>query len=82
MRSFCAKHIMFQKENFRGVICHDTKGDAEFKGKPPRALKNDIRNLVNFHASSPKSENLHFAYLLLSKAYKEFDEKVQKSFVS
>ena len=58
------------------------KGVAKFKRKLTCGLKNDIRNLVNFHASSPKSENLHFADLLLSKAYKEFDEKVQKSFVS
>ena len=58
------------------------KGVAKFKRKLTCGLKNDIRNLVNFHASSPKSENLHFADVLLSKAYKEFDEKVQKSFVS
>ena len=58
------------------------KDVAKFKRKLTCGLKNDIRNLVNFHASSPKSENLHFADLLLSKAYKEFDEKVQKSFVS
>ena len=45
------------------------KGDAKFKGKLTRGLKNDIRNLVNFHASSRKSENLHFGVLLLSKAY-------------
>ena len=30
--------------------------DAKFKGKLIRGLKNDIRNLVNFHASSRKSE--------------------------
>ena len=58
------------------------KGDAKFKGKLTRGLKNDIRNLVNFHASSRKSENLHFDGLLLSKAYKDLDEKVQKSYVS
>ena len=40
------------------------------------------RNLVNFHASSRKSENLHFVRLLFSKAYKVLDEKVQKSYVS
>ena len=28
------------------------KGDARFKGKLTCGLKNDIRNLVNFHASS------------------------------
>ena len=32
------------------------KGDAKFKGKLTRGLKNDIRNLVNFHVSSQKSE--------------------------
>ena len=58
------------------------KGDAKFKGKLSCGLKNDIRNLVNFQASSRKSENLHFDGLLLSKAYKVLDEKVQKSYVS
>ena len=43
-------------------------GDAKFKG-----------NLVNFDASTRKSENLHFDGLLLFKAYKVVDEKVQKS---
>ena len=54
-------------------------GDATFKEKLTGGLKNDIRNFVNFHASSRKSENLHFDVLVLSKAYKVLDEKVQKS---
>ena len=58
------------------------KGEAKFKGKPKCGLKNDIRNLVNFHASSKKSKNLHFDGLLLSKAFTVLDEKVQKSYVS
>ena len=58
------------------------KGDAKFKGKLTRGLKNDIRNFVNFHASSQKSGNFHFDELLLSKAYKHLDGKVQKSCVS
>ena len=58
------------------------KGDAKFKGKLTRGLKNDIGNLVNFHASSQKFENLHFDKLPLSRAYKVLDEKVQKSYVS
>ena len=57
------------------------KGDAEFKRKLTWGLKNDIRNLVNFHVSSRKSENLHFDRMLLSKAYKDLDEKIQKSYV-
>ena len=51
------------------------KDDAEFKGKLTCGLKNDIRYLVNFRASSRKSENLHFDGLLLSKAYKVLDKK-------
>ena len=58
------------------------KGDAIFKEKLTGGLKNDIRNLVNFNASSRNSENLHFDKLLLSKAYKVLDGKVQKSCVS
>ena len=57
------------------------KGDAKFKGKLACGLKNDIRNLVNFHSSSRKSENLHFDWILLSKAYKHLDENIQKSYV-
>ena len=58
------------------------KGDVKFKGKLTRGLKNDIKNMVNFHASSRRSENLHFDGFLLSKVYKVLDEKVQKSYVS
>ena len=45
------------------------KGDAKFEEKLTYGLKNDIRNLLNFNASSSKSENLHFDVLLLSKVY-------------
>ena len=58
------------------------KGDAIFKEKLTGGLKNDIRNLINFHTSSRKSENLHFDGLVLSKTYKVLDEKVQKSYIS
>ena len=58
------------------------KGVAIFKGKRTCGLKNDIRNLVNFHASSQKCENVHFDGILLSKACKDLDEKVRKSCVS
>ena len=45
-------------------------------------LKNDIKNSLNFHANSSKSENLRFDGLVLSKAYKVLDKKVHKSYVS
>ena len=59
-----------------------SKGYAKFKGKLTCGLKNDIRNLVNFYASSRKSENVLFDGLLLFKAYKVSDENVQKSYIS
>ena len=58
------------------------KGDAKFKGKLTHGLKNGISNLVNFHASSRKSENLPSDGLLLSNACKVLDGKVQESYVS
>ena len=63
-------------------MCYDTEGYAKFKGKLACGLKNDVRNLVNFHASCRKSGNLHFDGLLLSKACKDLDEKVEQSYVS
>ena len=82
MGPFWSKYIMFERKNYRGIICHDTKGYVIFKQKLTGGLKNDIRNLINFHASIRKSENLHFDELVLSKAYKVLDKKVQKSYVS
>ena len=58
------------------------KGDAKFKGKLTGRLENDIRNLVNFHASSRKSENVHLDWLLLPKSYKDLAEKAQERYVS
>ena len=58
------------------------KGDTKCKGKLTPGLKNDLRNLVNSYVSSQKSGNLQFDGLLLSKGYKDLDEKVQKSKVS
>ena len=58
------------------------KGDAKIKGKLTRGSENNIKNLLNFHGNSQKPENLHFDGLLLSKAYKGLDKKVQNSYVS
>ena len=44
--------------------------DVKFEEKLTRGSKNDMRNLVNFNASSDKFGNLHFDVLLLSIAYK------------
>ena len=58
------------------------KGDARFKGKLTRGLKNEIRYLVNVYVNSRNSGNLHFDVLLLSKAYKDLGENLQKSYIS
>ena len=58
------------------------KNDVKFEKELTCALKNGMRNLVYFHVSSHKSENLHFDELVLSKAYKVSDEKIQKSYIS
>ena len=58
------------------------KSDAKFEEKLTLGSKTDMRNLGNFHASSGKSENLHFNMLLLSIAYKVSDKKVQKNYLS
>ena len=46
------------------------KCDAKCKGKLTRGVKNDLRNLVNFHASSRKSGNFHSDGLLCLKHIK------------
>ena len=46
------------------------KCDSKFKGKLTHGLKNDKENLVNFHASCRKCQNLHFNGLLLCNVYK------------
>ena len=45
------------------------KSDTKFEEKLTIGFKNDIRNLVNFNASSGKFKNLRFDVLLLSKLY-------------
>ena len=51
------------------------ENDARLEEKLALGFKNDMTNLVNFNASSGKSENLHFDVLLLSKAYIKFQLK-------
>ena len=41
------------------------KSDAKSEEKLTLGSKDDMRNLVNFNASSGKSENLHFVGLFL-----------------
>ena len=45
-------------------------------------LKNDPKNVVNFHCSSQKSENLHLDKLVLLIAYKVSAKNIQKNDLS
>ena len=58
------------------------KSDANFEEKLTLGFKNDMRNLVNFNASSGKSENLHFDVLFLLKVYYVRTIKVQRKYLS
>ena len=58
------------------------KSDAKFEEKLVLGSKTDMANLVNFNATSGKSESLHFGEQLLSIAYKVSAKKVQKSYLS
>ena len=58
------------------------ESDAKFEEKLALGFQNYMTNLVNFNASSGKSENLHFDVLLLSMAFQVPVKKVQKSYLS
>ena len=51
------------------------KSDAKFEKKLTLGSKNDMRNLVNFNASSGKPKKLHFDVLLFSIEYKVSPKK-------
>ena len=92
MGSVWPTYKMFELKEYRGIMRYYTenhvlcvmtlKSDTIFKEKLNGGLKTDIRNLVNFHASSPKPKNVRFDWLVWSKACKVLDEKVQRSYFS
>ena len=51
------------------------KSDTNFEENRTFFLKNDMRNLVNFNASSGNSENLHFNGQLLLKVWNVWAKK-------
>ena len=69
-------------KKYRRVMCHDTEEWCKVCKKLTPGFKNDMRKLVNFNASSGKSENLYFDVLLLLKGYHVWAKKVQRSCAS
>ena len=67
MGSFYPNHIKIYMKKKEKLCLITLKNDAKFEEKLTLGSKNNMRNLVNFNASS---ENLNFDVLLLSIAYK------------
>ena len=76
------EHSKPEKLGIDGLFLSKAYNDAKFEEKLTLVSKNEMRNLVNFNASSGKSENLHFDVLILSIAYKVSAKKVQKNDLS
>ena len=75
---FFSKSYNISAKNWRVTLT----SDAKFKEKLTRGWKNYIRNLVSFHATNRKSENLHFDGLLLFKVYSVWAKKIQRNYAS
>ena len=58
------------------------KIDTKFDGKLTCASKNDMKNLVNFHQSTWKSQNWDFDGIFLSKVENVWASNLQRSYVS
>ena len=54
------------------------ENDTKFEEKLALGFKNDTKNLLNFNASSDKSEYLYFDVILLSIAYKVSVKKCRR----
>ena len=81
--SLWPKYIMLELQMYRGVIFHDTEELMQIlKKKLTCGLKNDMRNLVNFHQSTWKCQNWGFGGILLSKLEKVLPQHLQRSYVS
>ena len=76
--SFVQSIQRFRWKSTESLWLMTLKSDTKFEEKLNLGSKN-VRNLVNFNASSGKSENLHFDVLLLSIACKVSAENVQKN---
>ena len=58
------------------------ESDVQFEEESTCRCKSGITSLVNFHASTRKSQNLHFDGVLMSKVYKVLAKKLQRNYAS
>ena len=57
---------MFKLKNTEKLCLIELKIDAKFEVKLTSAFQNDMRNLVNFHHSTPKPQKWDFDEIFLS----------------
>ena len=85
MGSFCPKDTRFDPQKYRGVIFHGNEQwfyDENLNKPWHCGFKNGMKNIVNFHWSTQKSEILFFDGLFLSKAYNVSARKLRRNYVS
>ena len=70
MGSFFSKAYNAVDEKVQKKCLMTLKSDPKVEEKLTLGSKNDMRNFVNFNASSENSKNFHFDVVLLSIAYK------------
>ena len=63
----CKVYNVRPKKNTEELFFMTLKSDTKFEEKLTCNLENDMGNLVNFHQSTWKSQNLDFDGILLSK---------------
>ena len=83
MGFFCPKNTRFELQKYRGVIFHD----AEYWYQIwinfwPCGFKSGMKNWVNFHQSTQKSEKVYFDGLFLSKVYNVLARRFHRNYVS
>ena len=65
------------------VLCFTTlKSDAKFEEKLTFASKNDMRNLMNFHPTTQKSENFTSMDYFRPKYMRFKLKKIQRTYLS
>ena len=79
--SIFPKYIKMQMKKYQRVSLMTLKSDANFEKKLTLRPKNDMRNLVNFNASSGKFESFHLDRLLLQKVCNVSSKKIQRGYV-
>ena len=62
--SYSAKYLIFDLKSIEELSFLTVKNDAKFEEKLTCGLEHDMRNMVNFHKSTWKSQNWDFNEIL------------------